>query len=300
MKRREFIALLGGAAVAPPLIARAQQNDRIRRIGFLMSTAETDPDETSIVAAFVAALEKADWVPGRNVTIDYRWGAGNPRYFREYAKELVQLGPDVIFAKGASVPSVAQATSTIPIVFAVLSDGLAQTYVASFARPGGNITGFTSNEITLVGKRLEILKEISPGTTRVLYIRAARPETGQLFLQAKEAAALLGLDIIDCPAENDADIEHAAELLARERNGGIVTAFDAFNVVHRGKIIELAERYHLPSIYFFRLFAESGGLISYGFNQAKQFAEAAGYVDRILKEKSRPTFRYNSQPSLNS
>jgi putative tryptophan/tyrosine transport system substrate-binding protein len=181
------------------------------------------------------------------------------------------------------VPAVAQATSTIPIVFAMFSDELAQTYVASFARPGGNITGFTSNEITLVGKRLEILKEISPRTTRVLYIRSSPPVTRQLFLRATESAPLLGLAIIDCPAENDADIERAVDLFAREQDGGIITAFDAFNIVHREKIIELAERHHLPAIYFLRLFAVSGGLVSYGFNQATQFAEAAGYVDRILK-----------------
>jgi len=257
----------------------------MRRVGFLMSTAQTDPEETASVAAFVQALEKAGWILGLNVTIDYRWGAGDPRRFQEYARELVLLAPDVIFAKGASVPAVVQATSTIPTVFAVLSDTLAETYVASYARPGGNITGFTSNESTLVGKRLEILKEISPSTTRVLYIRGARPETKPNLLRATESALLLGLAMTDCPAEKDADIESIVSSFAREQNGSIATAFDGFNIVHREKIIELAARYHLPAIYFFRTFAVSGGLVSYGFNQAQQFADAAGYVARILKGK---------------
>jgi putative tryptophan/tyrosine transport system substrate-binding protein len=282
MRRREFIALVGGAAVWP-VAARAQQSDRMRRIGLLMSTVQTDPEETSSVAAFVQALGRAGWIPGRNVTIDYRWGAGEPSHFQKHAQELVGLAPDVIFAKGACIPAIAQTTSTIPIVFAAFSDFLAETYVGSFAQPRGNITGFTTNETTLVGKRLEILKEISPRTTRVLLIRGARPETRTQFLLAAQFSPSLGIAATDCPAENDGDIESAIASFVREPDGGITIAFDAFNIVHRGKITELAERYRLPAVYFNRSFAVSGGLVSYGFDQARQFADAAGYVDRILK-----------------
>jgi putative ABC transport system substrate-binding protein len=204
MRRRDFNALIGGIVAVCPLAARAQQNERMRRIGLLMSTAETDPEEAASVAAFVEALAKAGWTPSRNVTIDYRWGAGDPRRFEEYARELVRLGPDLIFAKGAAVPAVAQATSTIPIVFAQTGDVVAQDYVESFARPGRNVTGFTSNEATLVGKRLEILKEISPRMTRVLYIRSSRPQTLPLFQRATEGARLLGLAITDGMANSDA------------------------------------------------------------------------------------------------
>jgi putative tryptophan/tyrosine transport system substrate-binding protein len=282
MRRREFITLVGGAAVWP-FAARAQQSDRMRRIGLLMSTVQTDPEEASSVAAFVQTLGRAGWISGRNVTIDYRWGAGEPSRFQKHAQELVGLAPDVIFAKGACIPAIAQTTSTIPIVFAALSDFVAETYVGSFAQPRGNITGFTTNETTLVGKRLEILKEISPRTTRVLFIRGARPETRAQFLLAAEFGPSLGLAVTDCSAENEADIESAVASFIREPNGGITTAYDAFNIVHREKITELAERYRLPAAYFYRLFAVRGGLVSYGFDQVKQFADAAGYVDRILR-----------------
>ncbi len=281
MRRREFITLLGGTVATWPLAARVQGAE-VKRVAVLMSTSETDAEEGSSVAAFVSALSKAGWIPGRNLMIDYRWGAGSPSRFQETAEEMIRLVPDVIFAKGAAVPAIAQATSTIPIVFAILSDGLAERYVTNFARPEGNITGFTSNEFALVGKRLEILKEISPGTTRALYIRGARPETEQLFLRAKETASLAGLAIADGAARSDDDIEQIVDLFGRQ-GGGIITAFDAFNIVHRGKIIELAERHHLPAVYFWRLFVTNGGLVSYGINQAGQFIEAAGYVDRILR-----------------
>ena len=283
MRRRELITLIGGAAAAWPLAARAQQSERMRRIGVLMSTTETEPEEKSIVAAFVSTLASAGWMPGRNVTIDYRWGAGDPHRMQEYARELVALAPDVILAKGGSVPSVVQATSTVPIVFVVLSDAVAQKFITSFARPGGNITGFTSNESTLVGKRLEFLKEISPRITRVLYIRGGRPETRALFLRAADDASHLGLAVTDCAAENDADIERAVTSFAQEPDGGVSIAFDAFNIVHRRKIVELAARHHLPAIYATSLFAKGGGLLSYGFSQAEQFRQAASYVDRILR-----------------
>ena len=283
MRRRTFIIGLGGAALAAPLVAPAQQPERVRRIGVLMSTTETEPEEKSIVAAFVSTLASAGWMPGRNVTIDYRWGTGDPHRMQEYAGELVALAPEVILAKGASVPSVVQATSTVPIVFVVLSDANAEKFVTSFARPGGNITGFTSYESALVGKRLEFLKEISPRITRVLYIRGGRPETRALFLRAAEDGSRLGLAVTDCAAENDADIERAVTAFAQEPDGGVSVAFDAFNIVHRRRIVELVARHRLPAIYAVSLFAESGGLFSYGFSQVEQFRQAASYVDRILR-----------------
>jgi len=283
MRRRDLIKAIAGSAIAWPLAARAQLSERMRRIGLLMSTAQTDPQETSSVAAFVQTLRKAGWIPGRNVTIDYRWGAGEPSRYQKYAQELVGLAPDVIFAKGACKPALAHATSTIPVVFAALSDFVAETYVGSFAQPRGNMTGFTTNETTLVGKRLEILKEISPRTTRVLFIRGARPETRTQFQLAAEFGPSLGLAVIDCPADNDSDIESAVASFIREPDGGITIAYDAFNIVHGGKITELAELHRLPAVYFYRSFAVNGGLVSYGFDQAKQFGDAAGYVDRILK-----------------
>jgi putative tryptophan/tyrosine transport system substrate-binding protein len=281
MRRREFITLLGGAIVARPLAANAQGTG-VKRVSVLMSTAESDPEEVRSVAAFVSALGKTGWVSGLNLIIDYRWGEGSPSRYQEYAKELIGLVPDVIFVKGAAVPAVAQATSAIPIVFTTLSDHLAERYVANFAQPNGNVTGFTSDELALIGKRLEILKEISPDTSRAIYIRGARPETEPLFLRAREIASQADLTITDCAANNDEDIEKAIDLFARQ-GGGIITAFDAFNIVHNAKIIELAERYHLPAVYFYGLFVRNGGLVSYGINQAEQFAQAAGYVDRILR-----------------
>jgi putative ABC transport system substrate-binding protein len=170
----------------------------------------------------------------------------------------------------------------IPIVFAILSDVVAERYIANFARPNGNVTGFASDELALVGKRLEILKEVSPGTTRALYIRGARPETEQLYLRAMKSTSQSSLTITDCAANNDENIEKAIDLFARQ-GGGIVTAFDGFNVVYRAKIIKLAKRYHLPAVYPHGLFVRNGGLVSCGINQAEQFAQAAGYVDRILR-----------------
>ena len=284
MRRRRFIGLLGGAAAAWPLTAHAQERRRMRRIGFLMGTSETDLNEQSSVAAFVQTLERLGWVAGKNIEIEYRWTAGDPRRMQEYAQELVALSPDVIFAKGAAAPPVTQATTTIPVVFAVLSDMLAQRYVKNFARPDRNVTGFASDEITLVSKRVEILKEISPSLTRVLYVRGARPKARALFLRLAEDAAQLALAVTECAAENEADVASAIAAFARDPNGGLSVGFDVFNVVHRKKIVELAALHRLPAIYFARFFVvEDGGLLSYGPNQPEQFRQAAQYVDRILK-----------------
>jgi putative tryptophan/tyrosine transport system substrate-binding protein len=283
MRRREFLKLTAGAAAIWPLAVHAQPVERIHRIGVLMSTAENERDEKASVGAFIEGLKDRGWMEGSNLVVDYRWAAGDPQRMREYARELVLLAPDVIFAKGASVSALLDTTSTIPIVFVVLSDAVAQGYVPNFARPLGNVTGFTSNEIALVGKRLALLKEISPHLSRVLYVRGVRPETRALFLRAVEDGSRLGLTVVDCAASNDADIERAVTSFAQKPNGGLSVAFDAFNTVHRSTIVELATRYYLPAAYSLRLFAEDGGMLSYGFNQIEQFKQAATYVDRILK-----------------
>ena len=248
-----------------------------------MSTHETDPGEISSVTGIINVLENSGWVVGRNLAIDYRWAAGDPRRMQEYALELVALAPDVIFAKGATVPQLASVTSTIPIVFAMFDEAAAKNYIKSYSRPEGNITGFASSESTLAGKRIQILKAIFPRMTRVLYIRSARNVTRPVFLRLLEDASQLGLAVSECAAENETDIERAVASFAQEPDGGISVAFDAFNTVHRQKLVDLAARYRLPAIYFFRFFVDSGGLVSYGFNQAEQFRQAATYVDRILK-----------------
>jgi putative ABC transport system substrate-binding protein len=285
MRRREFIALLGGVAIARPLEALAQQPDRLRRVGVLMSTAESDPHEVASVAAFVQSLETLGWVPGRNLEVMSRWGGGDAARMEANAREVVGLAPDVILVKGASVPAARRATSTIPIVFVVLGDAVAQGYVASFARPGGNITGFASYERELVGKRLDLLRQMVPDIAGVLYLRSQRiaTDTRAMFERIVEDAAAYKLAVTDGPAENDADIERAVQNFTRKPNGGIVVAFDAFNTVHSAQIVGLAARYRLPAIYPLRLFTQAGGLFSYGFDQTKQFQQAASYVDRILR-----------------
>jgi putative tryptophan/tyrosine transport system substrate-binding protein len=278
------MAAIGGAAGASPLAAIAGDPGRALRLGVLMSTAADDPQEASSIAALVAELGRLGWVEGRNLKIDYRWGAGDRVLMQTAARELVALGPDVIFAKGASVPAAREATSTIPIVFVMLSDATVETYVASFAHPGGTITGFTSYERALVGKRLALLREMSPEIASVLYIRgrSTGTDTTGLYRRLAEDARGAGFAVTDGPANNDEEIEQAIQTFARAPNGGLIVAFDAFATVHRAKIIGQAARYRLPAIYPFRFFAQGGGLFSYGFNQDDQFRQAATYVARIL------------------
>ncbi len=283
MRRRDFIAIIG-SAIACPMVAGAQQTQQIRHVGVLMATSETDKNEQSTITEFVDALKDTGWVPGKNIQIETRWAAGDPERLRVNAKEMVALSPDVIVAKGAAVPTVVDATQTIPIVFTVFSDMLAQGYVKSFAHPDRNVIGFTSDEIALVSKRVEILREIFPNLKRVLYVRGARPEARFLFQRLTENAPKLGVGVSECAAINEADLAAAIAKFARDSNGGIAVGFDAFNVVHRGKIAALAALHRLPTVYFARFFVEENrGLIAYGPNQPQQFKEAARYVDRILR-----------------
>jgi len=283
--RRQFIALLGGAAAGWPLAARAQQTEPVRRIGMLMSTDESDPREKSSVAAFVEALGKLGQVAGRNLEIVYRWGAGDPQRMAANARELISQAPDVIVLKGANLPAARELTATIPIVFVVLSDAVVQDYVTNFAHPGGNITGFASDELELVGKRLGLLREMSARTVRVLYLTGKRVGAGRDELSARigKDAVAVGVTLIEGAVDSDAEIEAAVQDFAREPDGGLVVAFNAFTTVHRKTIAALAARYHLPAIYPLRSFTDGGGLFSYSFDQDDQFRKAAAYVDRILK-----------------
>jgi putative ABC transport system substrate-binding protein len=284
MKRRDFIACLGAAA-AWPVAARGQQPDKLRRLGVLMSTDESDPREQSSLTAFVEALGKSGLVAGRDLEIIYRWGAGNSQRMAANARELVSLAPDVIVLKGANLPAAREMTATIPLVFVALSDASVQEYVTNFAHPGGNITGFASDELALVGKRLGLLREMSPHTVRVLYITSKSVGVGRaaLFKSIVKDAASVGVTLIDGTADSGAEIEASIQKFAQEPNGGLVVAFNAFTTVHRVSIAALASRYRLPAIYPLRSFTDGGGLFFYGYDQDDQFRQAASYVDRILK-----------------
>ena len=284
MRRRDFLGVLSGAA-AWPLGARAQQGERVRRIGVLMSTDEADPREKSSVTAFVEALGKRGQVVGRDLEIVYRWGAGDPQRMTANARELVSLVPDVIILKGANLPAAREVTATIPLVFVALSDASVQEYVTNFAHPGGNITGFASDELALVGKRLGLLREMSPRTVRVLYVTSKSVGVGRaaLFESIVKDAAAVSVTLIDGAADSGAEIEASIQKFAQEPNGGLVVAFNAFTTVHRERIAALAIRYRLPAIYPLRSFADGGGLFFYGYDQDDQFRQAASYVDRILK-----------------
>lgn len=284
MKRRDFVTILGGAAMAWPFDAHAQQTAGVRRVGVLMSTSSSEPQEKRFLSTFVEALERAGWSAGRNIEIISRWGDGDADRMLANARELVAMTPDVMLVKGANVPAVQKSSTTIPVVFVLLSDAVAESMVGSFARPNGNMTGFTSYEGDLVGKRLALLRELSPSLGRVLYIRSRRTgadSTGLLTRLSSDAAGL-GLEMTDGAADSDADIERAFEAFAPKGNGGVIVAFDAFAAVHHSKIVELASRYRLPAVYPLRIFTQDGGLVSYGLNQEDQFLQAASYVARIL------------------
>ena len=286
MRRREFIMLLGGATAAWPLAARAQQPERLRRIGVLMGIAENDPAGPAFVSAFTRALRDLGWRDGANIRIDYRWGAGDSDRIRSFARELVELKPDLIV--GQTTPVVAalkQQTRTVPIVFIQVSDPVGSDFIAGIAEPGGNITGFTNLESSMSSKLLELLKEIAPGITRValLFNPETAPDGGSYFLRPVEAAApALKVKVIPA-AHSAAEIDAAIAALAREPGAGLIVMPDVFVLAHRDQILALAEQYRLPAAYAYRFFATGGGLISYGTDLADLFRRAAAYVDRILK-----------------
>jgi putative tryptophan/tyrosine transport system substrate-binding protein len=285
MRRRQFITtLLGGAAAAWPLAARAQQPDRKRRIGVLMTTAD-DLVGQARLAAFVQGLQQSGWTDGRNVQIDTRWAAANADDTRKYAAELIGLAPDVILAPGsATVAPLLQATRAVPIVFVHVPDPVGAGFVDSLARPGGNATGFTGFEYSLAGKWLELLKQIAPGVTRAAIIRDAAiiGAIGQ-FAAIQSVAPSLGVEVSPVNMRDPDEIERTVTAFARSSNGGLIVTGSGLAVVHRNLIITLAARHNLPAVYFDRYFVTGGGLISYGPDLIDQYRLAAGYVDRILK-----------------
>jgi putative ABC transport system substrate-binding protein len=285
MKRREFITLVGGAAAASPLAARAQQPERMRRIGVLMNLAADDALGQARQTAFVRALEELGWADGRTVRIDIRWGAGDADRYRKYAAELVAFAPDVILAtSGATMPALVQATRTVPIVFVQVPDPVGSGFVASLARPGGNATGFTQFEFGLSGKWLEALKAIAPRVTRAAILRdPADPAGIGQFGAIQMAAPSFGVEARPIDVRDPREIDRGITTFATVANGGLIVTGSSPAAVHRDLIITLAARHLLPAVYPFRYFTTSGGLISYGPDSIDQFRRAAGYVDRILK-----------------
>ena len=284
-KRREFITLLGGAAAAWPLAARAQQGERMRRIGFLTSQAAHDPLSQAWMAALLQGLQELGWTVGRNVRIDYRWGATDGELKRRYASELVALVPDVIVTTGDSnTGPVQQVSRTVPIVFVQVPDPVAAGFVASLSRPGGNATGFTNFEYGMSGKWPELLKQIAPHATRVAVLRDPTVPGGIGELGAIQAVApALGLDSAPIDVRNAAEIENAIAKFARTPNGALIVLPNGLALVHREPIIALAARHRLPAVYPYRFFVSDGGLICYGPDDVDQLRRAAGYVDRIFR-----------------
>ena len=284
MKRREFITLVGAAA-AWPLAARAQQAERMRRIGALMGQVEDDPDRGVRIAAFAQGLQHSGWTIGGNVRIDYRWATSDVERSR-YAAELLALKPDVLFAtSGATVGALQQATRAVPIVFATVVDPVGGGWVASLARPGGNTTGFASSEFSLSGKWVELLKEIAPRVTRVAVIRDPSVPAGSGgFAAIQTVAPSLGIEPTPVGVRDADEIERGITAFARSPNGGLIMVGPPSSVtLHRDLIIRLAAQHRLPSVYGSRFYAAYGGLIAYAADPIDQFRRAAGYVDRILK-----------------
>jgi ABC-type uncharacterized transport system substrate-binding protein len=285
MRRREFIALLGGAAAAWPLAARAQQPGRMRRVGVLMSLAADDPQATARIAALLQGFQERGWSIGRNLQIGYRWAAGDAERTRTLATELVALAPDVILASGGSVVGPLQkVTRTVPIVFVQVSDPVGAGYVHSLARPGGNATGFTTFEYGMSAKWLELLKQIAPGVKRAAVLRdpAIAAGLGQ-WGAAQSVAPSLGVELSPIDVRDAGEIERAITALGPQSNSGLIVLTGASGARHRDLIITLAARHRLPAVYPDRVFVTDGGLLSYDSDRVDQYRRAAGYVDRILK-----------------
>jgi putative ABC transport system substrate-binding protein len=285
MKRREFITLLGVAAAAWPVEARAQQAERQRRIGVLLGLTSNDPEGQARLGAFLQALQQLGWIDGRNIQILRRFTDGDADRARAYAAELVALAPDVVLTSGAStVGLMLQATHTVPVVFAGVADPVGAGFVDSLARPGGNATGFTSYEYSMSGKWLDLLKEIAPGVKRVAVLRdpAISAGTGQ-FGAIQTAAPSFGVELSPINVHDAVEIERAVSAFARSENGGLIVTTSALVLAHRDLIITLAARHKLPAVYYARFLVTGGGLASYGPDYVDQYRRAAGYVDRILK-----------------
>ena len=286
MRRREFITLLGGAAATWPLAARAQQPERMRRIGVLMGYAENDREGQAFVAAFREGLQKLGWAEDRNIRIDFRWAASDVESMQRFAKELVALQPDLILSNNTpTTAALLQQTRIIPIVFASTVDPVGSGFVASLPRPGGNVTGFIAMEDSLAGKWLELLKEIAPHVNRVAFLfNPATAPFAEYFLNPfKAAARSFALEAIAAPVRDSSELESVVAAQAREPNGGLIVMPQSFTTVHHAEITSLTARYRLPAVYPYRIFAELGGLLVYGNDRLDSYRRAAGYADRILK-----------------
>jgi len=285
MRRREFMALLGGAA-AWPLAAHAQQGERMRRIGVLMPFGEDHPVAQARLAAFLQGLQQLSWIDGRNVRIDYRWSAGDANRTRKFATELIALEPEVVMAfTSAAVAPLRQATSTVPIVFAVVADPVGAGYVESLARPSGNITGFAAQEYAVSGKWIELLKELVPQLRRVAVLRDSALAAGPGQFGALQALApSFGIELRPLDVHDPVGIEQGIAAFAKgSNNNGLIVTGSPSATLHRDLIISLAARYNLPAVYYERSYVPAGGLISYGSDYLDQCRRAASYVDRILK-----------------
>jgi putative ABC transport system substrate-binding protein len=285
LKRRDFITLLGGAAVAWPLAARAQQRERMRRIGVLTPFAADDPEGHGRLTAFAQGLQQLGWTVGRNIRIDYRWGDGKPDTMRKYAAELVALAPDLIVSdSSAATAPLLEATRTIPIVFGVVADPVGAGYVESLARPGGNATGFTPFEYSVAGKWLELLREIAPQVTRAVVLRDSTIAAGPGQFGAMQALAVsLGVELRPINVRDADEIERSITAFAQGPNSGMIVTGSPAAAAKRDLIVALAARHRLPAVYNNRLFVDVGGLLCYGTDFLDQFRRAAGYVDRILR-----------------
>jgi putative ABC transport system substrate-binding protein len=285
MRRREFTTLLGGAAAAWPLAARAQQTDRMRRIGIIFGGTESDPDIQVRLTAFLQVPQQLGWTEGRNVRIESRWGAGNADNTRKYAAELVALTPDVILANGdVAAALLLQATRTVPIVFVIVPDPVGAGLANSLSRPGGNATGFMQFEYSLTAKWPELLKEIAPGVKRAAVLRDAASTSGiGQFAVIQYVAPSVGVEVSPIDLRDPGEIERAVTAFARSPDGGLIATAGASSAVHRNLVITLAARHKLPAVYSNGDFVTGGALISYGPNFVDQYRRAAAYVDRILK-----------------
>jgi ABC-type uncharacterized transport system substrate-binding protein len=285
MKRREFITLLGGAAAAWPLAARAQQSNRLRLVGVLLAMAPSDPEAQLRVKAFEAALRELGWTEGRNLRLEYRWAPGDASLLRGQATELVGLAPDLILATSTPVLAALRQENPLPIVFVQVTDPVGDGFVPNLARPGGFLTGFTSFEFTIGSKWLEALKHVAPKVRRValMFNPDTAPFARKFWQPVEDAAPSFDVEPIQAPVRDVGEIEHAIEAFARDANGGLMVLPDVSTTNHRNLIIALAARHRLPAVYPYRHFAASGGLMSYGSDLADVYRRAASYVDRILK-----------------
>jgi ABC-type uncharacterized transport system substrate-binding protein len=284
MRRREFIAVFGGVVAVWPMAARAQQHEQMRRIGVLVGFAESDPESPARLAAFRQSLERLGWKEGHNVRVEYRWGAGDPTRMRAHAKELIGTTPDVLVAESTPATAALQAETRItPIIFLQAGNPVGSGFVASFARPGGNLTGFTNYAPSMGGKWLELLKEVVPPLVRVAALFNPQTHTGQYWGVLEAAAQTVNVQFEKAAVANAVEIERAVEGMSGEPHGGLMVMPDSFTMSHQETIVASAVRHRIPAIYAFRAFPVNRGLMSYGMDMISVYRDAAGYVDRILR-----------------